>query len=152
MSNQIIQPHKSSIGGLNANVMALICYISSVVVGWIPVVRYVAFLVPLVLFFMEKESGFVKFHAMQSFVLHLISAALTFLVSVVLGGILGIGSMSSVTAYAAMGIAGILGIVTFAISAIIFIFAVIAMIKAYGYKEYHIPLVGGIAAKFAGQR
>ena len=42
MKNEIYNPHQSSIGNLNANVMALICYVASVVVGFIPVLRYVA--------------------------------------------------------------------------------------------------------------
>lgn len=149
MKNEIYSPHKSSIGGLNANMMALLCYIASVVVSWIPLVRYVAWLVPLLLFFMEKQSKFVKFHAMQSFLLHILSAALTFLVSVVLGGILGVGSISSVTYFAAAGLAGIISLLVGVISLVILIFAILAMVKAYGYKEYHIPLIGGIAAGFA---
>ncbi len=57
MKNELYSAHKSSIGDLNANVMAMLCYIASVVIMWIPVVRYVAWLVPLILFFMEKESS-----------------------------------------------------------------------------------------------
>ena len=70
-----IDPHKSTIGGMDANLLALIAYIASAAVGFIPLLRYLAWLAPLVIFFMEKESGFVKFHAMQSFVLNLIGAA-----------------------------------------------------------------------------
>lgn len=149
MKNELYGPHKSSIGGLNANVMALICYIASVVVAWIPVVRYVAWLVPLVLFFMEKQSKLVKFHAMQSFVLHVVSAALSFPLSVVLGGILGVGSFSVTTYYAAVGLAGIVGLLTTAVSLVILLCAVIAMVGAYRYKETHIPVIGGIAEKLA---
>ena len=147
MKNEVYSPHKSSIGGLNANVMALICYIVSVVVGWIPVVRYVVWLVPLILFFMEKESKLVKFHAMQSFVLHVVSAILSLLVSVVLGGILGVGSLSAATYYAAAGLAGIVGLLTTAISLVILVCAILAMVGAYRYKEPHIPIIGSIAEK-----
>lgn len=149
MKNEIYNPHRSSVGNLNANVMALICYLASIPLGWIPLVRYVAWLAPLVLFLLEKQSKFVKFHAMQSFLLHIVSAVLSFLVSVVLGGILGIGSISAATYYAAAGLVGIIGLLTTGISLVILVFAIIAMVGAYKYKETHIPLIGGIAQRIA---
>ncbi|MEG1560261.1 MAG: hypothetical protein RR398_05295 [Clostridia bacterium] len=147
MKNEIYSAHKSSIGNLNANIMALLCCIVPVVIAWIPVVRYVAWLIPLVLFFMEKQSKLVRFHAMQSFILHMVSAVLSLLISVVLGGILGVGSLSTATYYAAAGFAGIVGLVTSAISLVILLFAIIAMIGAYKYKETHIPIIGGMTEK-----
>lgn len=149
MKNEIYSPQKSSIGNLNANVMALVCYLASAVVSLIPVVRYVAWLAPLALFLMEKESKFVKFHAMQSFLLHVVSAVLGFLVTVVLGGILGAGSLSAATYAAAAGIAGLIGLLTTIISLAILVFAIIAMVGAYQYKETHIPILGGIAQRIA---
>lgn len=149
MKNEIYNPHRSSIGNLNANVMALICYLASIPLGWIPIVCYVAWLAPLALFFLEKESRFVKFHAMQSFLLHMISAVLSFLVSVVLGGILGVGSIGAATYFTAAGIAGLIGLLTTVISIAILIFAIIAMVGAYKYKETHIPIIGDIAQRIA---
>ncbi len=149
MKNEIYSPHKSSIGGLNANVMALICYLVSIPLGWIPLVRYVAWLTPLALFLLEKQSKFVKFHAMQSFLLHMVSAVLSFLVSAVLGGILGIGSISTDTYYATAGLAGIIGLLTTVISLVILVCAIIAMVGAYKYKETQLPIIGGIAQRNA---
>ena len=76
------QPHRSSLGGLDANIMALLCYLVTFVGGLIPVVKYVAWLLPLVIVFLEKESGLVKFHAMQAFVLNLISFVVTVLITI----------------------------------------------------------------------
>lgn len=149
MKNEIYSPHKSSLGGLNANMMALICYLASIPLGWIPLVRYVAWLAPLALFLLEKESRFVKFHAMQSFLLNMLSAMLSFLVSVVLGGILGIGSISAATYYAAAGLAGIIGLLTTVISLVILVCAIIAMVGATKYKETQLPIIGGIARRIA---
>ena len=151
MKNEIYSPHKSSLGGLNANMMALICYLASIPLGWIPLVRYVAWLAPLALFLLEKESRFVKFHAMQSFLLHMVSAMLSFLVSVVLGGILGISSISAATYYAAAGLAGIIGLLTTVISLVILVCAIIAMVGATKYKETQLPIIGGIARRIALQ-
>lgn len=147
MNSQIYEPHKSSIGGIDANLMAVLTYIASVVVSWIPVVRYLAWLVPLALFMMEKQSKFVKFHAMQSFVLNAVCAVLTFLIAVVVGGIVSASTFNVYAAYSAFGLLGMISFITLVVCIVITVFAIIAMIKAYGYKEYHIPLAGGLAEK-----
>mgnify|MGYP000957589292 CR=1 FL=1 len=147
MSANAVQPQKSSIGGLDANVMALIAYVASTVLAWIPGIRYVAWLAPLVIFFLEKDSLFVRFHAMQSFVLNAIGTIFYFLISVILGGI-ALASITSMSgAYAALVIMGLVTAVTFIISIVFTVFAIIALIQAYKYKEYRIPLVAGITDK-----
>jgi uncharacterized membrane protein len=150
MMNQVYEPHKSSIGGLDANTMALLAYIASILVSWIPGVRYLAWAVPLVIFFMEKQSKLVKFHAMQAFVLEAFCAILTFVVSVIIGGIVGASAVSAYAAYSALGVLGFISFLTVAISLLVTVFAVIAMVKAYGYKAYRIPIAGRIAEKLTG--
>ena len=150
MSSPISEPHKSSIGNVDANVMALIEYLLTTIAGFIPVIGYVAWLAPLVLFYVEKESTFVKFHAMQAFVLQACGSVLGFLVSVVLGGIVTVISMlgASYIAYVAAGALSVLSVVVMlAVAA----FAILAMVKAYGYKEYSIPLIGKLSEKI-GER
>lgn len=147
MKNELFDPHKSSIGELDANLVALLAYLVATVVGWIPIIRYVAWLAPLILFYMEKQSGLVKFHAMQAFVLNVLYAVLAFVVSVVIAGILGVGSISAPTAIAAVGVAGILGLISLVISIALLIITIIAMMGAYNYKETHIPIIGEIAEK-----
>lgn len=151
MINQVYEPHKSSIGGMDANIMAILTYIASLVVSWIPVIRYFAWLVPLVFFVMEKQSNFVKFHAMQSFVLNAVCAILTFLISVIIGGIVSASVFNVYAAYSALGLIGLIGFLTMAVCLVITIFAIIAMVKAYRYEEYHIPFAGRIAGKLAGK-
>ncbi len=150
MNKRKIEPHKASIGGMDANLLALIAYIASTVIGFIPLLRYFAWLAPLVIFLMEKESGFVKFHAMQSFVLNLMGAALGFIVTVLIGGSVA-AAIGSRAGAAALGFAGLVGLLTTAISVIILIFAVIAMINAYKYNIYYIPLAGKVAENFSGK-
>ena len=100
---------------------------------------------------MEKESGFVKFHAMQSFVLNLIGAAFGFVVSVLIGGAVAAALGGRYANAAALGFAGIIGLLTTVGSLVILAFAVIAMINAYKYNMYHIPLAGKVAENFAGR-
>lgn len=150
MKNELYPPHTSSIGNLNANVAALLSYVGSVVISWIPGVRYAAWLVPLAFFLLEKQSKFVKFHAMQSFLLHLVSAVLTLIVTLVSSAVWGLSTSLS-TYYYAAGMAGIFGVITLVISLVILVFAVIAMVGAYQYKETHIPLLGTLAARLAAK-
>lgn len=150
MNNQI-QPHKSTIVDLQANIMALLCYIISAVLSFIPGISYVAWLAPLVIFFLEKESHFIKFHAMQAFVLNVIGAVLGFLVTVVLGGIFAVSLFNPYSSVAAFGFVGIIGILSGAISLIVLVLAIIAMIKAYKYFEYGIPVIGGLTVKIMGK-
>lgn len=77
--NKIQQPHKSSLGNLNANVVAIFCYCIAIIFSLIPDVRFVAWSVPLFFFLSEKDSVLVKFHAMQAFVINIIGAILSLL-------------------------------------------------------------------------
>ena len=79
---------------------------------------------------------------MQAFVLQVISSAIAFLISIVLGGIIravvdNIYSLAIIT--------GLTGLVVTLVSIAISVFAILAMVGAYNYKETHIPVVGGIA-------
>lgn len=65
MKTSVIAPHKSSLG-LDANILATILYVLAVAGMFIPGYRFFAFIIPLVIFFIEKESSFVKFHAIQA--------------------------------------------------------------------------------------
>lgn len=147
-----VEPHKSSLG-LDANMLALLCYISAFALSWIPVVKYVAWIAPLIIFFVEKDSAFVKFHAMQSFILEVIVWIFTVVISII---ITIIWSMYASTSYydytslsAAAGLAGILSTILIVIGIVVTVFAIIAMFKAYSYNEYKIPLVGALAEKWS---
>ena len=146
MAATIVDPHKSSIGGLDANIMALIAYVGGAVIGWIPVLRYFAWLVPIVIFFMEKSSKFVKFHAAQASLLNVVGAVLSFIVYILLGGII-----RAANPYAALGTLAIVGLLITIISILITIFSIIAVINAYKYKLYYIPIIGKLAEKLSAK-
>ncbi len=143
----IVEPHKSSLG-MDANVAVLIAYLGGVVVGWIPVIRYAAFLVPLVIFILEKESKFVRFHAMQSFALNILGLVLGLLFTLVTTIISGsIAYSSPGTALALISAMGVLGII---VSLGILVLAIIAVVNGFQYKEYHLPVLGNLAVKLVG--
>ncbi|UCF96791.1 MAG: DUF4870 domain-containing protein [Spirochaetaceae bacterium] len=98
---------------LSENVAALIAYLF----GWLS---------GLVVFLLEKESRFVRFHALQSLVFF---ASMSVIIGI-LGRIPVIGWI-----FAAAG-----GILTFG-------FWIIGMVKAYQGEPYRFPIVGDFAAR-----
>ena len=154
MNNSSVKekPHKSSLG-MDANLLALLAYLVTGIIAWLPGIRYFAWAAPLVLFFIEKDSGFVLFHAMQAFILNIIGALLAFILNVLVYGIFAAGMYT--TDYnawsASLGALGVISIIAGIISIIITVFAIIALVKAYAYDAYKIPLIGKLADKIANK-
>ena len=98
---------------MSENVAALIAYLF----GWLS---------GLIIFLLEKESRFVRFHALQSLIFF---AAMSLIIGI-LGRIPVIGWV--------FGVAG--GILTFG-------FWIVGMVKAYRGELYRFPIVGDIAAR-----
>ncbi len=102
--------------GLEANIAGLLCY----VLGWVS---------GLVFILIEKQSNFVRFHAIQSiYVFGILTIA-----GIVLGWI-------PVLNVVLVPLIGVLGVVLW----------IILMIKAYQGEKYKLPLVGDWAEKRAG--
>jgi uncharacterized membrane protein len=148
LKKTIIQPHKSSLG-MDANLTSLIIFIGMAVVAWIPYVRWIAFGVPLVFYFMEKYSGFVKFQAVTALILGIIWSALSIIFNILTWiltpkytyGIYGIGYSGSWGAWVLMGT-----ILTI-ISIIFTLIEIYLIVMAYGYKQVELPFIGPIAAR-----
>ena len=140
---RIYQPHKSSMGGVDGNFMALLVYLAPVILGFIPVVRYVAWAAPLVFFFLEKNSLLVKFHAMQALAVQIVSTLISIITGAVTGAALGVSFIGG--AFAAAGIVGIFAVVMGIFSLVLLVCEIIAMYKAYHYIEYRIPVAGKLA-------
>jgi uncharacterized membrane protein len=148
MSNKpAVESHKSSLGDIDANLMALLAYVSAIVIGFIPGIRYINWAAPLALWFLEKKSSFIRFHAMQSFVLNAVGAILGFIVSVILGGIVSAAVYNPFALYSAFGFSGIITAISWIISVAFIVFGVLAMVNAYKYVEYRIPVIAKISDK-----
>ena len=102
--------------GMQPNVEALLAYVFGLVTG-------------LIFFLIEKESQFVKFHAMQSIC---ISVGF-FIVGVILAFIPIIGVIGGIL----LNLAGLA-------------LWIVCMVKAYQGAWFRLPIVGDIAAKQAG--
>lgn len=143
-----IEPHKSSIG-MDANLWAMLVYIITIILGWIPVVQYVAWVFPLVIYLTEKDSDFVKFHAMQALAIYIINAIISIIFAIIGAAIAATAVLNSFNILGAAGGVIALSAVSVIIGILIMVFAIIALIKAYQYEEYKIPVIGTFADKLS---
>jgi uncharacterized membrane protein len=145
MQNKSVEPHKSSIGGLDANIMALLVILITAVIAFMPGLRYICWVLPLVMYFIETQSEFVRFQSLQALVLYAINAAVLFIVDVIVKGALFV---SFYNPFAFMG-AGLFGLIEFAVGICVLVFAILAMVNVYKYIDYRIPFIGPIVSKAA---
>lgn len=143
MNGQIYQDHKSSIGNLQANIVALLAYVGPVVLAWIPYVSYVAWALPLVFFLLEKNSYYVKFHSMQALLIQAVRSAIS-----ILFAILTAAAMASFSLIG-LSVLGILGVIVGILFTVVLVFGAVS---AYKYEAKKLPLVGNLAEKIAGKQ
>ncbi|MBN1233215.1 MAG: DUF4870 domain-containing protein [Candidatus Coatesbacteria bacterium] len=118
---------KISIGNLDENLAALICYL--------PVCFNIVFCV--VLLKSEKFNNFIRFHAIQSLYL----TGLFLIINVVCWIIhLILASISEL-------LASTFGFLFSFIGFIYMVLSIYTMLKAYAYEEWEIPLIGSYAHK-----
>lgn len=147
MENKIFEPHKSSIGNLDANVVALIAYLGGAILGFIPGIKYVAFLVPIIIYVIEKESKFVKYHAMQSILLSAVGVVLSIILAIIIS--IATAAIIHSGGYGALGALAVLSILVWIIALVLLVFFIIAAVKSYKYEIYKMPLIGNWAEKIA---
>lgn len=141
-----VAPHKSSTG-MDANIWVVLIYVITLILGWVNWICYVAWVFPLVFLLTEKQSEFVKFHAIQAMALYIVNAAVCILFSV-LAAIVATSALFN--PFGALGMVG--GIVTISViwtilRIIVMVGAILALIKAFQYEEYRIPVIGPLADK-----
>ncbi|MGA9997211.1 MAG: DUF4870 domain-containing protein [Pyrinomonadaceae bacterium] len=99
----------------------------------------------IILFVMEKDNRFARFHALQSLLYH-VAAVVVFIVIIVVGLILSfiLGMVSS----ALGGIAGVLMFLLYMLLILAYIGGLIlAAVKAYQGQWFKLPLVGSMTEK-----
>jgi uncharacterized membrane protein len=121
---------KAALGGLDGNLAALLGYII-----WV---------VALISLLMEKENRFVKFHAIQSLLLHagaLVVFIATMIILMILGLVLAMAGLGAITPL--LSLVYLLVVVAY-IGALIY-----TAVKAYGGVEFELPIIGSMARKWA---
>lgn len=87
-------------------------------------------IVPLIFFFIEKDSQFVKFHSLQAVLL-----------IVTVGIICFVASLLSVV---------LIGFLLFPLAIVPWVFNIIQCIKAFGGEAYKAPVIGNLAEQWSG--
>jgi uncharacterized membrane protein len=106
---------------------------------------------------MEKENRFVKFHALQSILLHvtmIVVGICLAIIFMIIGIVLGVASAAA-NSSAGGGLAAIFSLLAFLIWIIILVAYVggliMSAVKAYGGVYFKLPVIGNIAEKFANK-
>ncbi len=116
--------------GIDANVAAMLCYLTMVVCG-------AGLIVSLIFFLVEKTSRFVRFHAMQALLL-LAAGIICSIAITILGAILS---------YAHLGF--IAYILRLAIGLAFLVIWVFMAIKAFQGQQFKLPVIGDLAENIA---
>ena len=128
-----VQTAKSSTG-LDENVAALLAYIATWVSG-------------LVFFLIEKDSRFVRFHAMQAILLGASATILGIVLWILWFFGLIIGAMISDVLAGLVSV--VLGLLMFVFSIGVLIAIVMCLIKAYQMQYFKLPVIGNLAEKYS---
>jgi uncharacterized membrane protein len=103
---------------------------------------------------MEKENRFVKFHALQSILLHvgfIVVAIAVWIIGIVLL-IAGAAASAASGSGAAGGIVGMLFGLIWLVVIVAYVGGLIfAAVKSYGGAYFKLPVIGNIAEKFANK-
>ena len=125
--------------GLDGNVAAALGY----PIGIIAIISLI----------MEKENRFVKFHAIQSICFHVGMAVLMIALWILSAIMMVGGAAASVAAEtgAVSGLAGMLiGLLWLVFIVAYFLGLILAAVKAYQGAMFKLPIIGNMAAKWAG--
>jgi len=103
---------------------------------------------------MEKENRFVKFHALQSILLH-VAFIVVMIVVWILGIVLlfaGIAASAATNSGAAGGLASMLfGLIWLVVIVAYLGGLIISAVKAYGGNDFKLPVIGKMAENFANK-
>ncbi len=122
--------------GLQPNIAALLSYV------WIPVTSIAFYLI-------EKNSNFVRFHAMQSLLFGISATVLCIVLMIVLMITTGILSAVSTTIGSIFGIISML--VWLGIGLALLGGWLFSMFKAYQNQTFKLPVIGNLAEKFVSK-
>ncbi len=111
-------------------------------------------IIAIISLIMEKENRFVKFHALQSILLHvafIVVAIALWIIGIVLL-IAGIAASAATNSGAVGGIMGMLMGLVWLVVVIAYLGGLIfAAVKSYGGNMFKLPVIGNMAEKFANK-
>ena len=111
-------------------------------------------IIAIICLIMEKENKFVKFHALQSILLHV--AMIVVMIAVWIIGIIiaiaGVAAAAATNSGALGGLAGMLfGLIWLVVIVAYIGGLILAAVKSYQGLMFKLPVIGNMAEKFAGK-
>ena len=134
---------------MDANIASLIIFIGMAVLSWVPYLQWAVWAVPLVFFFIEKESKFVKFQAVMALIVGIISAGISLILQIIIW-ILMPRTLSSAFSFFVGGgwnVWAVLSTISLIIGLAILALYIFLIVMAVTYKQVELPLIGPIATK-----
>ncbi len=140
---------KSSLGYLAAKYPTIIMYAITAILLFIPYVSYLAWLVPFVFFFREKDSKYLRLHAAQGGFLVLIFAVLSLLLTVIgdFVSFFAVRSLSDAAIIQAALVNETLAKITDTLHIVSLLVLILEAIFAYSYRLLYLPLLGKLATR-----
>jgi uncharacterized membrane protein len=109
----------------------------------------------IVCLIMEKENRFVKFHALQSILLHaaiIVVGICLGILFMIIGIIMGVAASSSSAGGGFAAIFGLLATLVWLVIIVAYVGGLIlSAVKAYGGNYFKLPVIGNMAEKFANK-
>ena len=143
--------NKSSISGIDANVIVLIAYLGGLLLTWITNLDYAAWIVPFIIYILERNSEFVKKQSAQATVFFIVTALISLIFNIIwlilfpTSYIVGT-SLNNFTGSTL--IMSIMSIISLLISISIVVIVIIISSKVWNYENYKIPVVNKLVPLF----
>jgi len=143
--------NKSSISGIDANVIVLSAYLGGLLLTWVTNLNYGAWILPLIIYILERKNEFVKKQSAQATVFFIGTALITMIFNIiwliVFPSSYLIGTNLSNFAGSTL-IMSIMSIISLLISIFITVIVIITSSKTWNYEDYKIPLIGDLVPLF----
>lgn len=146
-----MKDNKSSISGIDANIIVLLGYLGGLFLLWITSINYFAWLFPLVIYIVEKKSEFVKEQMAQATVLYITTSMITFIFNLIwiimfpksynVG--LNLNNFSGSTL-----VVSTMNILSVTITILISLIVIITSMKTWYYDNYKIPVISFFVPPF----
>lgn len=135
---------KSSIGGIEANIVVLICYLGALLLAWFYDTKMISWLLPLIVYIVERDNAFIKKHSAQASVLYLFYSIISIIImfiSISMFNITNIFSLNLTNFTGSLLMASTISMIAMLILIVITILTVIVSSKVWHYEDYDIPFI-----------
>lgn len=146
-----MKDNKSSIGGIDANIVVLIGYLGGLFLTWIININYFAWLLPLFIYIIEKKSEYVKNQMAQATILYIFVSIITLIFNLIwivmfptsynVG--LNLNNFSGSTL-----VVSTMNILSVTITVLITLVVIVTSMKTWYYENYKMPVIGFFVPSF----